>query len=185
MRIVRALLRPSWTKLVLALILFAVYFSSFVQSYAFQEVGIKPRLYDLLSPLGLWPASVLLFLPIHVAAGTIGGAWPEGGARITFFVIAAIYSLALAWLFIFAHERGGVRIYRRGRLALPLIPIALLFVLAHTWPESTALSGLSLALSGVFFTALVAAMFIYLVFCLTRGIGRSAWWSARVSRPRA
>ena len=184
MRTVRALLRPSWTKLVLALILFGIYLSSYVQSYAFQEIGIKPRLYDLLSPLGLWPASVLLFLPLHVAAGTIGGAWPEGGKRTLFFALAALYSLVLAWVFIFAHQRGGVRIYRPARLAVPLIPIAVLFVLAHTWPESTALSGLSLALSGVCFTGLVAAMFIYLVFCLTRGIGRSSWWSARVSRPR-
>ena len=185
MRTFRAFLRPSWIKLLLALILFGVYLSAFVQSYAFQDGGPKPRLYDLLSPLGLWPASVLLFFPIHFAAGTIRGAWPEGTTRLMFFLVAAVYSLALAWLFVFAHERGGVRIYRPGRLALPLIPIGVLFVLAHTWPESTALSGASLALSGVFFCALVAALHGYLLFCLTRGIGRSAWWNARMSRPRA
>ena len=185
MRTLKTLLRPSWTKVVLALILFGLYFSSFVQAYAFQQLGPKPRLYDLLSPLGLWPASVLLFLPIHAAAGTIRGPWPEGSARLWFFVLAGLYSVVLAWVFVFAHQRGGVRLYRPGRLAIPLIPVAILFVLAHTWPESTALSGASLAISGVLFTGLVAAFFIYLVFCLTRGIGRSAWWSARTSRPGA
>jgi len=98
-------------------------------------------------------------------------------------LLAALYSLVLAWVLVFAHQRGGVRIYRPGRLALPLIPVGILFVLAHTWPESTALSGASLALSGVLFTGVGAGLFIYLLFCLTRWIGRSAWWSARTSRP--
>ena len=185
MRVLKALLRPSWTKLLFALILFGVYLSSYVQSYAFSQAGPKPRLYDLLSPLGLWPASVLLFFPVNVYVDALQEIWPAAATTLGHYIAGGVYSLLFAWIFLFAHQRGGVRIYRPGRLGLPLIPVAILFVLAHTWPESTALSGASLALSGVFFSAVVAGLYLYLAFCLTRGLGRSAWWNALWSRTRA
>jgi hypothetical protein len=185
MRVLKALLRPSWSKLLLALILFGVYLSSYVQSYAFDQMGPKPRLYDLLSPLGLWPASVLLFFPVNVYVDALREIWPAVGTTMNHYVAGGIYSLLFAWVFLFAHQQGGVRIYRTGRLALPLIPVAVLFVLAHTWPESNALSGASLAVSSVLFTAAVAGLYLYFLFCVARGVGRSGWWNARRSRSRA
>ena len=185
MRTLRAILRPSWSKLVFALVLFSVYYSSYVQSYAFNQIGPKPRLYDLLSPLGLWPASVLLFFPVNIYIDALREIWPASGTTLGHYIAGGIYSLLFAWVFMFAHLRGGVRIYRPGRLALPFIPVAILFVLAHTWPESNALSGASLALSGVLFTAVVAGLYLYMAFCLTRGLWRSAWWNTLRSRTRA
>jgi len=185
MRVLKALLRPSWSKLLFALILFGVYLSSYIQSYAFDQVGPKPRLYDLLSPLGLWPASVLLFFPVNVYVDALRELWPAAASTTSHYIAGAIYSLVFAWVFLFAHQRGGVRVYRPARLALPLIPVAILFVLAHTWPESNALSGASLAVSGVLFTAAVAGLYLYLLFCVARGVGRSGWWNARRSRSRA
>jgi len=180
MRVLKALLRPNWTKVFVALLLFALFLSAQVQGYAFSQFGPKPRLYDLLSPLALWPAAVMIFGPIHALMKAVDVLPPQP----LYYVASAVYSLILGWVFVFAHQRGGFRIYRPGRLALPLIPIAVVFVLAHTWPESNALSGVSLAVSGVVFSAAMLAGYLYLVFCLVRGLGRSAWWTARWGRAR-
>ncbi len=183
MRVLRAFLRPSWAKAGLAVALFATFLSTDIQAYAFSPFGPKPKLYDLLSPLGIWPAAVLLFGPVHGLGQLLGGPSGFSAWRLLYYLSGGAYSLLFAWLFMFAHERGGFRIYRPARLTLPFVPVLVLFLLAHTWPDSKALSGASLVVSGLIFTVLVAAAYLYLAFCLGRGLTRSSWWNARWGRP--
>lgn len=66
------LLRPTSLKIGLLVILFLIVWAGHIQSWAFAEhIDQKPALYDVLSPIPIWPFTVLILMPLLIISSPL------------------------------------------------------------------------------------------------------------------
>jgi len=99
----KSILIPDWRKLAIFTVLSLICIGGVIQSYAFIDeiLGIpKPPLYDLLKPFSIWPAWVLLVVPLYILSHIFNLTYlvdnfpPLGGVKTSFFSVLYSYILS-------------------------------------------------------------------------------------------
>jgi len=175
MRTIWQFLKPDWRRALLFGLFAFIAIGGHIQSWAFSDVPPKPPLYDLLSPLPLWPVWVILLLPLALLSLPLRvvGLDLMAGPFWLFAAANGLYFYLLSCTLVAGFDRYGARFPRWLWAAIIIAPPTL-----HLLPGLVAAilfgqplmpdvaPGLAWTVLSLLSSSLVGSLYLYLLACL-------------------